>query len=66
MIITRDRRVSRWFWKAETEHYRLSIRVHFWLYPSLRNVLRLNRQPRVTELIVARSVVLCHSRLGAR
>lgn len=62
VIVGRDRRVGRWFWKAETARHRWSIRMHAWLAPG--NMLRLNRQPRFTEVMVARCVVLCHSRLG--
>lgn len=62
MIIGRDRRVGRWFWKAETARHRWSIRMHAWLAPG--NMLRLNRQPRFAEVMVARCVVFCHSRLG--
>jgi hypothetical protein len=28
------------------------------------NMLRLNRQPRFTELMIGRCLVLCHSQLG--
>jgi hypothetical protein len=62
VIIGRDPRVSRWFWRLETRRHRWSIRLHFWLHPV--NVLRLNRQPRFTEIMIARCVVLSHSRLG--
>lgn len=36
--------------------------MHAWLAPG--NMLRLNRQPRFAEVMVARCVVFCHSRLG--
>jgi hypothetical protein len=58
----RDPLVGRWFWRAETERHRWSVRVHFWLHRA--NVLKLNRQPRFTEVMIARCVVLCHSRIG--
>jgi hypothetical protein len=60
----RDPRVGRWFWRAETEWHRWSIRAHFWLAPG--NMLKLNRQPRFTEVMIGRCVVLCHSRTGPR
>lgn len=62
MIIGRDKRVSRLFWRAETEHHRWSIRVHFWLAPC--NLWRWNPQPRFAELNVARCLSFCHARLG--
>jgi hypothetical protein len=58
----RDRRVGPYFWYAETSRHRWSIRLHFWLHPA--NVLRLNRQPRFTEVRIGRCVVLCRSRIG--
>src|ERR1035441_2840397 len=60
----RDPRVGRWFWRAETEWHRWRIRAHFWLAPG--NMLKLNRQPRFTEVMIGRCVVLCHSRTGPR
>jgi hypothetical protein len=60
-MIGRDRRVSRHFWRLETASHRWSIRLHRWLAPG--NMLRLNRQPRFTEIMIARCVVLCRSRL---
>ena len=60
----RDPRVGPLFWRLETERHRWSFRVHFWLHPA--NVLRVNRQPRFTEVMIGRCVVLCHSRVGRR
>lgn len=62
MKIGRNPRVSPYFWRIETDRHRWSIRLHFWLHPV--NVLRLNRQPLFTEVMIACCVVLCHSRLG--
>lgn len=60
MRIGPDRRVSRWFFRVETDQHRWSIRLHFWLHRC--NWLRLNRQPKFTEVMIARCVVLSHSR----
>lgn len=62
----RDPRVGRWFWRIETKRHRWSVRVHFWLAPGNQNLLRLNRQPRFAEILIARCVVFCHSRIGQR
>lgn len=61
MIAGRDRRVSPYFWRVETDRHRWSIRLHAWLAPG--NMLRLNRQPLFTEIMIARCIVLGHSRL---
>jgi hypothetical protein len=60
--IGRDRRVSRYFWRMETPRHRWSIRLHFWLHPA--NMVRLNRQPQFTDIMIARCIVLTHSCLG--
>jgi hypothetical protein len=56
-----DRRVGRYFWRAETAGHRWSVRLHAWLAPG--NMIRLNHQPAFSEIMIGRCVVLCHSRL---
>jgi hypothetical protein len=58
----RDPRVSRYFWRVETPRHRWSIRLHFWLHPV--NWLRLSRQPKFTDVMLLRCVVLSYSKLG--
>lgn len=62
--IVRDRRVGPRFWKLETPTRRYSIRVHFWLHRA--NWLRLNRQPRFTEVMLFRCLVFTVSKLTER
>ena len=62
VIVGRDRRVGPRFWRIQTPRHRWSIRLHFWLHPA--NMARLNRQPQFTEIMIARCIVLCHSRTG--
>ncbi len=57
--VHRDRWVGRWFWYVQTAEHRWSIRVHFWLHRS--NVCRLNRQPKFSELRLARCAVICRA-----
>jgi len=59
--IVRDRRVSPRFWKLETATRCYSIRVHFWLHRA--NMLRVNRQPRFTEVTLFRCLNFTVSRL---
>jgi hypothetical protein len=61
VVVGRDRRVGRWFWKAEAGRHRWSVGLRP-LAPG--NMLRLNRQPLFAEVMLGRCVVLCHARLG--